>query len=108
MVLTAAKRAKAVRELTGLGREAFADLVGLGYNRLSTLEHDRARMSVEDLEAITNVLPEFTEWIIRGGKIEMSALEASSNDLCKVAANRIRRGVMPDGYGLELSIYYGD
>lgn len=107
MKISAAKRIKAVRELLGITRQGLCDLVGLDYLRVSTLENDRARMSVEELASLIKVFPEFTNYMIFGEALEVQLLENSKNKLCNDAAFRIQCGEIPDGYGLEEVVVYG-
>lgn len=107
MKITPAKRVKAVRELVGLTRQKFGDLVGLDYLRMATLENDRGRMAVDDLSAIDNVFPELTMYLLHGKELNLTNLESSTNELLKFAVMRIRNGDIPEGYGLEEVIVDG-
>ncbi len=107
MTISAAKRVKAVRELLGLTRPAFCELVGIEFSRMATLEHDRARMSVEELALIDNVLPEFTTYLLHGKSLDLALLSASPNEMFKFVVLRIRNGEIPSGYGLEEVIVDG-
>lgn len=107
MKVTSAKRIKAVRELMGMTRQAFCDQVGIDYLRVSTLENDRARMSVDDLAAIDTAFPEFTPYLLHGKVLDVQQLGKSKIEAVKVAAMHIKNGEIPEGYGLEEVIVNG-
>lgn len=86
-------RLKIVRLLTGMGRDSFCQLVGIGVTRLTTIENNRGSMYVTDLETITSVFPEFTWWLISGKALSIEDLERSPNKYCNAAATTIRRGI---------------
>lgn len=86
-------RLKIVRRLTGMGRESFCELVGIGVTRLTTIENNRSVMYVTDLDAVTSVFPEFTWWLISGKALSAGELERSANEYCNFAAATIRRGI---------------
>ena len=107
MKLSPAKRIKVIRELMGFTRQKFGDSVGIDYLRLSTLENDRGRMSVDDLAAIDEVFPEFTRYLMHGKTLDLATLEKSENELIRNAATRVKNGEIPEGYGLEEVIVDG-
>lgn len=107
MGISAARRVKAVRELLGLTRPVFCDMVGIDYSRMATLEHDRSRMAVEELAQIDNVLPQFTSYLLHGKELDLTVLADSQSDVLKFAAMRLRNGEIPEGYGLEEVIVDG-
>lgn len=108
MEVSAAMRMKALRELVAMTREAFCDAVSMSYTRVANLENERARLSVEDLAALLRVFPEFDRYLIFGDILDVSALAQSKNEKCQEAAQMIRGGVIPSGYGLELVIKDGN
>ena len=107
MQTTPAQRIKVTRDLLGITRENFSELVNIGYVRIATLENDRARMSVDDLAALDLVLPEFTDYLLHGKRLDVAQMEKSSNELVRYAAMRVRSGEIPEGYGLEGVIVNG-
>jgi transcriptional regulator with XRE-family HTH domain len=107
MEISAARRVKAVREMLGMTRPAFCELVGIEFSRMATLEHDRARMSVEELALIDNVLPEFTTYLLHGKVLDLIPLATSANETVKFVGMRLKNGEIPAGYGLEKVIVNG-
>jgi transcriptional regulator with XRE-family HTH domain len=107
MKTSAAIRVKAVREMLGFTRPAFCSLTGIEFSRVATLEHDRSRMSVEELAMIDTVLPDFTDYLMYGKTLDLSLLENSKDERVRFTAIRLRNGEIPEGYGLEEVIVDG-
>lgn len=88
MELTPGKRLQVARELMGISRSDFAEMLGIRYLRLVTIESDRGRMAIDDLEPIAKRYPELINWLILSEPLEIARLQASKNqDILKLADN---------------------
>lgn len=94
-------RIKAVRLLLGLGREEFADLIGVSFNRYCNVEQKRAKLGEEEIVAVCLRFPEFTHWMAYEGIIRVSDLRDSDDSLCRLIAAKIDAGQIPTGYFIE-------
>ncbi|RTU17902.1 XRE family transcriptional regulator [Pseudomonas aeruginosa] len=73
-LFTAGKRLRALRELMGLSRPQFAELVGMTAKRLENIENELQRMHDEDFEKVCGTFPEFSDWIAYEGSIEPQSI----------------------------------
>jgi len=79
-----------------LGRPDFAEMVGIRYIRLVTVENDRGRMSVEDLELIVRVFPELMYWLVLGDELDILALQKSKNEHIQRLADNLETHGLPE------------
>jgi len=94
MGLTPGKRLQAARELMGISRSDFAAMFGIRYLRLVTIENDRGRMSIDDLEPIARRYPELIHWLVLSEPLSADKLIASENqDIRKLADNLETHGL---------------
>lgn len=98
------KRLRAMRELIGLTQGDFAEIVGIPRYRLTKLENLITQISIKDIEAVTDVFPDFLSWLAVEGDITLADLKESQSKLCKAIAARIEAGLIPEGYFLEEKI----
>lgn len=96
MALTAGKRLQQARELMMLGRPDFSEMVGIRYIRLVTVENDRGRMSVEDLELIVRVFPELIYWVVVGEELDVTKLKNSKNEHIRRLADNLETHGLPE------------
>lgn len=92
------KRLQAMRELIGLSREDFGEIVGIGYNRLSSVENARVRMGVDEMEQVSEHFPEFKNWLAFEGEIDVEALKADQREMCQRIAKKLLSGEIPEGF----------
>ena len=85
-LFTAGKRLRALRELMGLSRPQFAELVGMTAKRLENIENELQRMHDEDFEKVCGTLPEFSDWIAYEGSIEPESIARKVADSAQAAA----------------------
>lgn len=69
-LLTAGKRSRALRELMGLSRPRFAELMGMTVKRLENTENKLWRVCDEDFEKVCGTFSEFSDWIAYEDSIE--------------------------------------
>jgi transcriptional regulator with XRE-family HTH domain len=94
MELTPGKRLQAARELMGISRSDFAALLNMKYLRLVTIENDRGRMAIDDLEPIARRYPELLHWLVLSEPLDAAQLQNSSNqDIQKLADNLETHGL---------------
>ena len=74
-LFTAGQRLRALRDLMGLKRPAFAKLTGIETKRLENIENGRQRMHDIDIEKVCSLYPQFTRWIAYGGPVDRDALD---------------------------------
>lgn len=99
-------RMKAIRELTGLTRDAFVTALKLDLTRYKNVEYLRCRVGEEEVEKVGEHLPELLEWLAFEGDIEVQRLANSPNQLSKIVAARVNAGIIPEGYHLEERLKY--
>lgn len=104
MKLKAAERLKGLRELMGLTRQEFADLVGIETSRIRNIELQRSKIHEEDFAAIGKTLPTLLPWLIYEADITLDELRESENRWLRLIAARIEAGQIPEGYYLDRSI----
>ncbi|MDU3957269.1 MAG: helix-turn-helix transcriptional regulator, partial [Pseudomonas aeruginosa] len=85
-LFTAGKRLRALRELMGLSRPQFAELVGMTAKRLENIENELQRMHDEDFEKVCGTFPEFSDWIAYEGSIEPQSIAWKVDDSAQAAA----------------------
>ena len=85
-LFTAGKRLRALRELMGLSRPQFAELVGMTAKRLENIENELQRMHDEDFEKVCGTFPEFSDWIAYEGSIEPQSIAWKVADSAQAAA----------------------
>ncbi len=104
MKTTASQRLKGLRELTGLKRKEFADIVGIDESHLKSIELNRAQLNEDDYAKVCRHFPSFTAWLTYEGEIDIAALKQKQEALMKFIALRIESGMVPDGYFMEEAI----
>ncbi|MFS1525791.1 helix-turn-helix domain-containing protein [Microbulbifer sp. 2304DJ12-6] len=101
MRLRAGERLKAIRELMGLTREEFANLLSLDMIRISNIEQKRAKVAEEEFEKVGQRFPELIPYLAYEGDIVLADLKASDEKLCALVAAKIEAGQIPRGFHLE-------
>ncbi|WP_377516962.1 hypothetical protein [Microbulbifer taiwanensis] len=92
---------KAVRELMGLTRNEFGELVGIDWVRLRNVEQLNAKMGEDEFAKIGQMFPELMPWLTYEGDIVMEDLKSSQEKLCRLIAAKIEAGQIPPGFYLE-------
>lgn len=96
METRAGDRLKALRKLTGMTREGFADFCEIPRNRYYNVEQMRVRMAEDEYAAVGEKFPEFLAWLAFEGPIRVSELKSSEQALVRAAAGVIESGQLPD------------
>lgn len=99
--LSAGQRLRGMRELMGMDRKEFAELLGFDYSRLTRIELGKQAMHDVDFERVLRVFPHFSHWLTYAGPIDIDSLAAERDKLCKITAVKLQVGEVPVGYGLE-------
>lgn len=105
MRTTASQRLRGLRELTGLKRKEFAEIVGIEDSHLKSIELGRAQLNEDDYAKVCRHFPSFTAWLTYEGEIDLAALKKKQEALMKFIALRIESGHVPDGFFLEDAIH---
>ena len=98
MEFRAGERLKVVRDLMGVTRQDFADMLGIDFIRLRNVEQLRARMSEDEFAVIGEQFPELMPWLVYEGPVDLQALKDSQHHLCRLVAARIDAGQFPPGF----------
>ncbi|NQD91428.1 helix-turn-helix transcriptional regulator [Pseudomonas sp. CrR25] len=85
-LFTAGERLRGLRELMGLSRPAFAEIVGIKPKRLENIENGWQKMHDEDFEKVCSVFEEFSRWIAYEGPLDRQPLELKVADSAQRAA----------------------
>jgi transcriptional regulator with XRE-family HTH domain len=85
-LFTAGERLRGLRELMGLSRPAFAEIVGIKPKRLENIENGWQKMHDEDFEKVCSVFEEFSRWIAYEGPVDRQPLELKVADSAQKAA----------------------
>lgn len=85
-LFSAGERLRGLRELMGLTRPAFAEIVGMTPKRLENIENGWQRMHDEDFQKVCSIFEEFSRWISYEGPIEASELSFKVADSAQKAA----------------------
>ncbi|WP_019530618.1 helix-turn-helix domain-containing protein [Dasania marina] len=101
--LTTGQRLKAMRLLTGLVQDEFAEIIGMPLSRLKNVE-TRSRMYDHEIEDVLTIFPEFAKWLSYQGDITLGELQESQSKLCRIVAAKLDAGIYPEGYDLENKI----
>lgn len=96
MGLTAGKRLQIARELMGISRSDFAEILGIKYLRLVTVENDRGRMSVDDLEQVVRLYPELLNWLVLSTPLDVTTLQKSTNKHIQMMADNLETHGLPE------------
>lgn len=106
-LLTAGKRLRALRELMGLSRPQFAELVGMTAKRLENIENELQRMHDEDFEKVCGTFPEFSDWIAYEGSIEPQSIAWKVADSAQAAAVYLveRNPVLLERHGIDMQAW---
>jgi transcriptional regulator with XRE-family HTH domain len=104
MNTTASQRLKGLRELTGLKRKEFADILGIDDSHLKSIELGRAELNENDFAKVCRHFPSFTAWLTYEGEIDLAALKQKQEALMRFMAMRIESGHVPEGYFLEKAV----
>ncbi|HGM6913067.1 TPA: helix-turn-helix domain-containing protein [Pseudomonas aeruginosa] len=106
-LFTAGKRLRALRELMGLSRPQFAELVGMTAKRLENIENELQRMHDEDLEKVCGTFPEFSDWIAYEGSIEPQSIAWKVADSAQAAAVYLveRNPVLLERHGIDMQAW---
>ncbi|HHF0021119.1 TPA: helix-turn-helix domain-containing protein [Pseudomonas aeruginosa] len=106
-LFTAGKRLRALRELMGLSRPQFAELVGMTAKRLENIENELQRMHDEDFEKVCGTFPEFSDWIAYEGSIEPQSIAWKVADSAQAAAVYMveRNPVLLERHGIDMQAW---
>ncbi|AGI80824.1 helix-turn-helix domain protein [Pseudomonas aeruginosa] len=106
-MFTAGKRLRALRELMGLSRPQFAELVGMTAKRLENIENELQRMHDEDFEKVCGTFPEFSDWIAYEGSIEPQSIAWKVADSAQAAAVYLveRNPVLLERHGIDMQAW---
>ena len=106
-LFTAGKRLRALRELMGLSRPQFAELVGMTAKRLENIENELQRMHDEDFEKVCGIFPEFSDWIAYEGSIEPQSIAWKVADSAQAAAVYLveRNPVLLERHGIDMQAW---
>ncbi|EML1363914.1 helix-turn-helix transcriptional regulator [Pseudomonas aeruginosa] len=106
-LFTAGKRLRALRELMGLSRPQFAELVGMTAKRLENIENELQRMHDEDFEKVCGTFPEFSDWIAYEGSIEPQSIAWKIADSAQAAAVYLveRNPVLLERHGIDMQAW---
>lgn len=98
---SAGDRLRAMRELMGMDRPEFSEHTGLNPITLANIELGKQRMNDDHFEKVLKVFPHYAHWLTFGGDIDVAALAAERDRICKMAALKLQLGDVPKGSGLE-------
>lgn len=101
MKLRAGQRLKAIRELMGMTRDEFCELVGVEWVRLRNVEQLNAKMAEDEFAKIGRMFPELMPWLTYEGDIVVDDLRNSQEKFCRLVAAKIDAGQIPPGFYLE-------
>ncbi len=106
-LFTAGKRLRALRELMGLSRPQFAELVEMTAKRLENIENELQRMHDEDFEKVCGTFPEFSDWIAYEGSIEPQSIAWKVADSAQAAAVYLveRNPVLLEQHGIDMQAW---
>lgn len=104
MKLKAGDRFKGLRELMGMTREEFAEVIGIDAPRIKNIELHRRKPNEDDFAAIGKTLPELLPWLVYEADISLDGLLQSESKWLRLIAARIEAGQIPDGYYLDKHI----
>ncbi len=106
-LFTAGKRLRALRELMGLSRPQFAELVGMTAKRLENIENELQRMHDEDFEKVCGTFPEFSDWIAYEGSIEPQSIAWKVADSAQAAAVYLveHNPVLLERHGIDMQAW---
>lgn len=96
MEMTPGKRLHTARELMGISRSDFAEMFGIRYLRLVTIENDRGRMSIDDLEPIARRFPELIHWLVLSEPLSAEKLHTSPNEHIRKLADNLETHGLPE------------
>ncbi|SDH40155.1 Transcriptional regulator, contains XRE-family HTH domain [Pseudomonas flavescens] len=85
-LFTAGERMRALRELMGLSRNAFAEIVGMTAKRIENIENGWQRMHDEDLQKVCSQFEDFSRWIAYEGPLDPLPLQLKVADSAQKAA----------------------
>lgn len=85
-LFSAGQRLRGLRELMGLSRPAFSEIVGIKPKRLENIENGLQKMHDEDFEKVCSVYEEFSRWIAYEGPVDRQAMEFKVADSAQKAA----------------------
>lgn len=85
-LFSAGERLRGLRELMGLSRPAFAEIVGIKPKRLENIENGLQKMHDEDFEKVCSVYEEFSRWIAYEGPVDRQVAEFKVADSAQKAA----------------------
>ncbi|MGE8499003.1 MAG: helix-turn-helix domain-containing protein [Pseudomonas sp.] len=85
-LFSAGERLRGLRELMGLSRPAFAEIVGIKPKRLENIENGLQKMHDEDFEKVCSVYEEFSRWIAYEGPVDRQIAEFKVADSAQKAA----------------------
>ncbi len=60
------ERIELILSLENKNRKYLGENTDIGYNRWTTVMNKRGRLSVEELEAVANIWPEYEVWLFTG------------------------------------------
>lgn len=98
------ERLQLIREIIGLTREEFSEILGIDQIRLKNMEQTKCRVAEDEFEKIGLHFPQLLPWLAYEGDITMESLKESDDRLIKLAVARIQAGQLPKESGLEEKI----
>ena len=101
MKLKAGERIKGLRELMGLSRTEFGELVGIEPARIRNIELQRTKVNEDDFAALGLTMPELLPWLTYEADISFEDMLQSQNKLLRLIAARIEAGQVPEGHYLD-------
>ncbi|TBU95438.1 helix-turn-helix domain-containing protein [Phytopseudomonas dryadis] len=104
-LFTAGERMRGLRELMGLSRKAFAEIVGMPPKRVENIENGWQRMHDEDFQKVCSKFEDFSRWIAYEGPIDSLPLQLKVADSAQKAAVYLvkRNPDLLDGSGMSFA-----
>lgn len=85
-LFTAGERLRGLRELMGLNRREFAEVVGMKTKNVENIEFGLQRMHDEDFQRVCSVYPDFARWITYEGPVDSVSVAWKIADSAQRAA----------------------
>lgn len=94
--MTAGERIKGLRELMGLSRTEFGELVGIEPARIRNIELLRTKVNEDDFAALGVAVPQLIPWLTYSAALTFDELVQSQNKLLRLITARIEAGQVPE------------
>lgn len=101
---TAGARIRDVREMMGLTRQQFAELLKLDPTHIRNVELERSKLNQDDFAAIGQTLPELLPWLTYEADVSLEDLMQSQNKWLRLIAVRVETMDALESNGLAQSI----